>query len=120
MTKKKLKLLAKASYTREKLDFKKTKRVANFLNRSDLKQYIRELKKFEQGKTVRVALPNTKMLSVSSLNRVQNCFPKKRLIIKEDPSLLLGLTVIDNDLIYNLSLRDIFTDLNQYLLEKYD
>ena len=52
MTKKYIKQIALASYTKAKLDPKKVRRIVRFLTRHNLKQYITELKLLENQKII--------------------------------------------------------------------
>lgn len=120
MTKKELKLLAHNSYTKGFLDAKKVKRIAKLLRVIELRQYIKELKKFEQGKTVRIVVPNMEMVNQTMVNKVRAKYPNKRVIVDEDPELILGVKIIDNDLIYELNLKNSLENINRHMIEQYD
>lgn len=121
MTKKQIKKIALASYTKDKLDSKKVKKIAGFLTRNNLKRYINELKLLENQKTITILTPPFG-------NKIQNdvrkqfakVFSDKKVIIGSDPSLILGVKVIDNDLIYDLSLENTLNNLNIHINKQYD
>jgi F0F1-type ATP synthase delta subunit len=121
MTKKYIKQIALASYTKNKLDSIKVKRIVHFLTRHDLKQYIRELKLLENEKSITVVTP---FINAATQNDVKKQFAKvfagKKVIISTDPSLILGVKVINNDLIYDLSLQSTLNNLNVHIKEQYD
>lgn len=121
MTKKYIKKLALASYTKNELDSKKVKRVSGLLTRNNLKQYIKELKSLENQKTITILTPS---VSKAAQNNIKKKFAKiyadKKVIIDNDQSLILGLKVIDNDLIYDLSLRNTLDNLSMHINEQYD
>jgi 16S rRNA G966 N2-methylase RsmD len=52
-----IKQLIEASYTDENLDFTKVQKIASYLNRKMLKEYIKALKRNEKKTTVFVDLP---------------------------------------------------------------
>jgi len=121
MEKKYIKKLALASYTKNELDSKKVKKIAGFLTRNNLKQYIKELKLLESQKTITILTPS---FSKKAKNDIKEKFAKiyadKKVIIDNDPSLILGIKVIDNDLIYDLSLKNTLDNLNMHINEQYD
>lgn len=121
MTRKYIKKLSLASYTKNELDSKKVKRIAGFLTRNNLKQYIKELKLLENQKTITILTPS---VGKTAQNNIKKKFAKiyadKKIIIEDDPSLLLGVKVVDNDLIYDLSLKNTLDNLTMHINEQYD
>ncbi len=105
MTKNMIKKLAEVSYTKEKLDNKKVKRISRSLGREDLKVYIKDLKTMEAKKTVIVTVATDKGLTdiKSYFNKI---YPSKRIVFTIDESLLTGIRVVDFDNIYELSLKN--------------
>lgn len=103
MNKKQIKKLVQASYTKDSLDEKKVMQIANALERSDLKEYIKALKKEEEKKKVIIAVPfTTKNINY---NKLQELFPNKKLVFETDPSLITGLKITSNDVIYEMNLK---------------
>lgn len=113
MTKKQLKKLVLESYTGNNLNEKTVEKIAGFLNRKELKQYIKALKLKENKMSVTISLPHNATTGEKSL--VKNLFPAKKLIFKVDPSLILGFEVIDNDFMYNINLRNTLENLVTYV-----
>lgn len=101
MSKKIINQLVLASYTKDTLDSKKVEKVVKLLSRSDLKLYIRGLKLAEKQKTITLVLPNEKFYNKSLLGKTT-----KRIIVRQDPSLLMGAKIIDNDMVYDVSLKN--------------
>ncbi|OGH06047.1 MAG: hypothetical protein A2W22_03940 [Candidatus Levybacteria bacterium RBG_16_35_11] len=120
MTRKQFKLLAQGSYTRGKLDVKKVKQIAKLLKPSQLRQYVKELKKIEEKKVIRVVVPNKEMISKNNILLIKSAYPKKTVLIEEDPKLILGIKLIDNDLIYDLNLRNNLENINEFIIDRYD
>lgn len=105
MTKKQIKELVNASYIKDKLDAKKVEKIAALLSRADLKEYIRALKLAEKSHTVSLVLPDTKLYN-NNRKFWESTFKNKRIVVEEDPSLLLGIKVINNDMVYDMTLKN--------------
>lgn len=105
MTKRLLQQLVLVSYDNNKLDPEKVDEIAKRLDKRDLKAYIRALKLMEQQKKVYVALPSASVYNKSRKD-LASSFPEKELVFEEDPSLLLGIRLIDNDMVYEVSLEN--------------
>ena len=116
MTKKYLKLLAKKSFKGSYMDQKKVKRIAGLLKRSELKQYINYLKLINDQKKVTVIVPKISG-DKKNLQNLRRTYPGKRIVYLEDPSIILGTRIIDNDKIYELNLKDTLDSLNNYFAE---
>lgn len=101
-------LLAKLieySYTKDKLDEKKVFKIASSLTRKDLKLYIKTLKLTEQKKKVYIAVPHRSVYN-DGRKLFKGIFEGKEIILQEDPSLLLGTRIVDNDMVYDTSLKE--------------
>ncbi len=121
MVKKYVKQLALASYTKNELDSKKVKKIVGFLNKNNLKQYIKELKLLENRKTITILSPSFNKKTEEVIKKqFAKAFPDKKIIVNSDPSLILGVKVIENDLIYDLSLRNTLDNLSIYINQRYD
>jgi F0F1-type ATP synthase delta subunit len=121
MTKKYIKKLALASYTKNELDSKKVKKITGFMIRNNLRQYIKELKLLENKKTITILTP---IISKKTQNDVRKQFAKvfvdKKINLDSDPSLILGVKIISNDLIYDLNLKSTLDSLSMHINEQYD
>ena len=116
MTKKYLKLLAEKSFKGSYMSPEKIKRIAGLLKRRELKQYINYLKAIDGQKKVTVIVP--KILSdKKNLQNLRRTYPGKRIVYLEDPSIILGVRIIDNDKIYELNLKDTLNSINNYFQE---
>src|SRR5438034_8728193 len=104
MTKKEVEILAKDSYINNQLDEKKVMEFASYMNRKDVKSYLRVLKAIEKKKNVIIALPGTKSYNTGK-EIFEDVFSGKNISIEEDLSLLLGLRITDNDMIFEKSLK---------------
>ena len=107
MIKRDVKKFVLASYTKDQLDEKKVKRITLMLSRSNLKQYIKYLKTYEKQNTVTIVVPNEKFLGKNELERMfKGVLNGKKIKIEIDPSLIVGVRIIDNDSIYEYSLKN--------------
>lgn len=122
MTKKQIKLLTRASYSKDDLlAARNVERIADRLTREDLKRYLRALKSIEKQRTVTVVVPEMRLNDRQNIEKkFKELFKDKNIAIQTDSSLIVGLKIINNDLIYELSLRNTFDRINDYLLEQYD
>jgi F0F1-type ATP synthase delta subunit len=114
MTTKQIKNLAIASYTNNSLDIKKINRISKFLNRTQLKRYIQFLKNLEKSKTVIVTMSQLNVKNGLE-NELKKIFPGKKLRFLEDKSLIVGLKLTDNDIIYDFNLKNTLGNLVSYI-----
>lgn len=109
-------MLISASYKKDILDQKKVNKIACLISKTDLKKYIYGLKLAESKKTVTVSCPTDKF----ELTKLEKLFPNKKIIFKKDPSLMLGVKIVDNDLVYELTLKDSLGKIVNYIEQNYD
>lgn len=115
INKKLLKQLVTASYKKNVLDKQTVTSIADRLDRTELRQYIKALKEAKRSKEVIVEVPFAQKFDQKEL---ENIFPNKELLIKEDPSLLLGIRIKNNDDIIEMNLKNsLQTMLNQITQE---
>lgn len=110
MTKKQIKKLAIASYTKGKLDYTKVKKIIKFLKRSELKLYIKAIKNYENNKTVTVFIPSI-VERKNILTDLKKIFPEKKIVFKKDQSLIAGIRIIDNDIVYDTNIKNTLENL---------
>lgn len=115
MNKKKIILLAEESYKGNYLDEKSVNLISSFFNRSELKKYIRALTNLENTKKIIILSPNN-----INQGTFEKLFPNKRIEIRLDPSFLLGVQIVDNDMVYELSLKNFFDNIISNLEKNYD
>ncbi len=105
MTQKDIKALVVASYKKDQLNESAIARIAKVLSRKDLKAYIRALKLEEKKRKIYIALPSKSVYNTSKKS-LEKIFKDKELVFQEDPTLLLGLKLVDNDTVYDMSLKN--------------
>ena len=98
-----IKKLAIASYTKETLDQSKINRIVKHLSKSELKNYIRNLKNLERQKTVYVYVSK---VTSQIQDEFAKMFKDKKVIVKEDRSLIAGVKVVNNDIIFEQNIKN--------------
>lgn len=117
MSRKKLKTIVTESYKDDILDFNKAYTIAGSLrSRNDLKQYINELKNYENKKNVTVTMP----FSINKAEVFEKLFPNKKIVYKIDPSVMLGVKIVNNDNVYEFNLKNMLQNIISYITKSYD
>ncbi len=114
-----IKKLAKQSFKNGNLDMKIIRKTASLLSKKQLKTYIKFLKKFENERLVWVFTPMNKVENKIT-DRIKSIFPNKKVEYVIDPSLIAGLRIVDNDMVYELNLKDFLRNMITYLKQSYD
>lgn len=112
MTKKQIKELVLKSYIKNKLDKNRVDLVANKLNRKSLKEYIRALKKFESKNTIIISVPN--MPEQNEIKILSDLFTGKKIVYNIDPTLLVGIKLVKDDLIYDYNLKNTLENMAKF------
>jgi len=112
MTKKQIKSLALASFTKNNLDLKKVKRFTSKMTIRDLREYVKYIKAFDLQKKVYVLVPNLSEIDKPKMQKeFTKLFPNKKIIYKEDPEIILGIRVVNNDKVYDFNLQNSFENM---------
>ncbi len=111
MTKKLLKQLIQESYKNGQLDEKQVFAIADLLTREELKEYIKFLRAAEKKRTIYIESAKI----TDDLMLLKDIFPKKRIIFKENPSLLAGIRIINNDDIFNFNVLKNLNDIIEFV-----
>ncbi len=114
MTQKDIKKLAIASYTKGSLDEVEIVKIVKFLNRKELKVYIRALRLIESKNTVIVT---TADISTSNFleKQISEVFEGKKVNIKEDKNLIAGIKIEDYDNIYEFNVKNTIENIVEYI-----
>ena len=108
MKNKTIKKLAHSSYTNKTLDGTKVNRIAKYLTRGDLKVYIKDLKKIELQKIVKVTIPNEEGIGEIK-NYFKKIYPDKKIVVKINQDLINGVRVVEYDNEYEFSLKSLMS-----------
>ena len=113
-----IKKLAEQSFTTGNLDIKRIKRIIALLNKKQLKTFIKFLKKLENEKVLWVFTPMDKVENKIT-ERIKSMFPGKKIEYVKDPSLIVGLRIVDEDMVYEFNLGDSLDSMVTYLKRSY-
>ena len=92
----------------------KIEKVTKHLKRSEVKEYIRDLKAIENKRTVTITIPQDQ--GISEIKQMfTRIYPNKKIIVKIDPELITGIKVADYDNEYELSLQGMLEDSIEYI-----
>ena len=116
MNSKKIDKLVAHSYKNNFLDQKKVNKIAALIGKSDLKKYINALKLAEKRKNLIISSPINNL----DLSKFEKLFPNKRIILKMDPALMLGVKIVDDDIIYEFTLNNSLDKILNYIEQNYD
>lgn len=118
MRKKIIKELVLASYTQGSIDAEKVEKIAHMLNRSLLKQYIKALKRQESKLSVLIdcAYPIDDEQKID----IENLFPNKKFIYSINPSLLAGLKITRDDIIFEMTIKGALDAMLEKIQQDYD
>ncbi len=112
-----LKKLVIESYVDGELNAQRVNEIADFLDRNDLKLYIKALKNWEKEQSIIVDMP----LEINEFQEeIKALFPDKKIVMRIDPSLLLGLRLQANDDLYEISLNNTLNKITRHIEEQYD
>jgi F0F1-type ATP synthase delta subunit len=116
MDSKKIAKLVTASYKDNNLDQKKVNKIASLISRADLKKYISGLELSEKKKSLIISSPTNNQ----DIKRFEKLFPHKKIVLKRDPSLMLGVKVVDNDVVYEFTLKNSLDKILNHIEQNYD
>lgn len=118
MIKKQIKNLVLQSYTNDTLDEKKVYAIFGLLRRREFKQYLNKLKQYEKQKSLIVTVAH--IPTKDEQNKIKAMFKDKKIIYIINPSLIVGTKIINDDLVYELSLKNVLEDLVSHVSKTYD
>jgi hypothetical protein len=116
MNQKKIKKLTLISFKNNSLDKKIVNKIAAQLSKKDLKKYINELKLHEKKNNILVSSPQY----IQKSNNFKKLFPNKKIIFEKDPNLMLGIKIVDNDTIYEFTLKSTIDKIIRHMQNNYD
>lgn len=117
MTKKLLNQLIEYSYRDNIVSPENVNKVVGYLNRSDFKQYIKRLKMYEKKHSVFIDLPSD---NYDLKGKFKEIFPNKKIVLGVDNTLMLGLRIIDDDMLFEMNLKSNLKRILSYIEEDYD
>ncbi|MBI2031129.1 MAG: hypothetical protein HYT08_00795 [Candidatus Levybacteria bacterium] len=114
---KKIKKIAEQSFINNKLDPKIVNFVTKKLKRSEIKKYIKILRLLERKKTIYLVLPKVTENQGTDyvLSYLNKTYPDKKIEIEKDPSLISGIKILNDDIIYNYNVKDTINNLISHI-----
>lgn len=120
MLKKQIEKLVLLSYTGNNLDNKKVEKLISSISRRDLKMYIGALKNWERKQGIEILIPDEGYKKNLRLNMIKKIFPKKEIRYSVDSSLITGIRVVSQDLVYDFNLKNTLEDIVEHIRKQYD
>lgn len=108
--------LVLASYADNKLNSDRVNKIATLLRRKELKQYINAVKLHELRS--KVTITSAFPLDKKDQEGFTNLFPDKTIVVQTDPSLILGLRIINTDTVYEMNISDSLHRISKYIEEE--
>ena len=116
MNKRSIDKLILRSYKNNYLDEKTVKKVVALLSKQDLKKYINGLKLEEMKKTVMISSPS----DIQDRKKFEKLFPHKKIVFNKDTSLMLGIRIVDNDIVHEFTLKNSLDKILNHVEQNYD
>lgn len=120
MTKKQIEKLVLQSYTGRRLDNKKINKLISKVPRRDLKMYIRALKSWERKRSIDIIIPNEKYKKNLKIEMIKKMFPDKEIKYSTDSTLVAGIRIVKEDMVYDFNLKTILEDIIENIKKQYD
>lgn len=117
MSKKFLKQLIDYSYKKNIVNDKNVSDVVKVLNRIDLKHYIDALKKQERKLTVFIDVP---ISDIDIKDEFRKIFPNKKISWNIKPTLMLGTRITNDDMLFEMNLKNTLDKIKESIDENYD
>lgn len=105
--------LVEVSYNKGRLDEHKINKIIKILNRKDLREYLKALKRQESKNNV--FIDHSFDLSDQDKQKLGNLFPDKTVIFRKDPGLVWGIRILEDDKVYNLNMKNVLEQMRIYL-----
>lgn|SRR3972149_7801999 len=116
MNNKLIKKLAWSCFEKGVLDEVKVLKVAKYLNKKQLRAFVKNLKLIDKQNTVTVFVSNKKLNKLLK-KQVDEIFKGKKIIVKEDKELIAGIRIEDFDNTYELNLKNTIANIVNYINE---
>src|SRR5579859_62923 len=116
MKKKDIKKLALLSFTQENINPKKVKKLVSLMTRKELRQYVKFLNLIDSERKIKIFVPSLENIKSGELTKsISKIFPNKRVLLEEDPNLLLGVRILNKDILYDYNLKNTFIEMKEFI-----
>ena len=116
MNNKLIKKLAQECFTKGILNEGRVLKIIKYLNKKDLRMFIKNLKLIDDKNTVTVFVSDKKLDKLLK-KQVDEIFKGKKIIVKEDKELIAGIRIEDFDNTYELNLKNTIANIVNYINE---
>lgn len=113
MTKKQIKLLAESSFINNKLDSKRVSKFVRTMKRKELREYLRSVKLIDSKNKVIIIVPSLSKFKKIDLASFSKIYARKEIVYREDPALIVGIKVINNDLVHDFNLKNSLENITE-------
>lgn len=113
MNKKKINQLAIISFEKNKINTETVEKITGKLNNKDFREYIKALKRVIAKTNVYVE--SATELSSQDKKSFEELFKNKSLVFRVNPELILGVRIIEDDMVYNLNIENSIIQIKDYL-----
>ncbi|PIR80360.1 MAG: hypothetical protein COU25_00480 [Candidatus Levybacteria bacterium CG10_big_fil_rev_8_21_14_0_10_35_13] len=114
MNTKLIKKLAGHCFKNGIMDEAKVQKTAKYLNKKQLKEFIKFLRLIDKKNTVTIFVSDKKMEELID-KKIKDSFRNKKIIVKEDKDLIAGIRIEDYDNIYEYSLESSINNMINHI-----
>lgn len=98
------------------LDEKKIEDISKSLSRKQLKMFINELKEQTKKSTIYIETAYPLTNKEAYFKELENLFPNKKIEFRVDPSLILGVRIIDNDNVFDINMNNLLHKIGNHVV----
>ncbi len=120
MTKKQIERLVLESYAGNSMDTRRVEKLTSGISRGDLKIYIRALKNWERKTSIEIITPDERYQKDLKLSMIKRLFPNKEIKFKVDSSLISGVKIVSEDMVYDFNLKNTLEEIVEHIRSQYD
>lgn len=113
MDKKQIAKLAEISYIDNKLNADRVEKIISHLDKGELREYLKALRKQEQKLVVYIDYALE--LSEDNKKKFENLYPDKIVIFRNNPDLVMGIRITEDDMVYNFNMDNALGQIREYL-----
>lgn len=113
MNSKKITQLADISFENNKLNTNIVEKITKKLNSKEFREYIKALKRV-LAKT-NVYIESASELDTKDKKSFEEIYKNKSLVFRTNPELIMGIRIIEDDMVYNLNIENSIIQIKDYL-----
>jgi F0F1-type ATP synthase delta subunit len=113
MDKKQIQKLVEMSFVDNILNQESLNKVIEQLDGSELKEFLRLLTDYEKKSTVYI--DHSFELTESNKKQFEDLFLKRKIVYRKNESLVFGIRITDNDMVYDLNMKNSLEQIKDFL-----